>query len=215
MLTLKLLGPIQVEREGTKVHGFRSKKTQALLGYVVAEQRVIARETLAAFFWPDVPPSKGRTEVRRVLHNLSRLLPGCWQIDPKTVRFVPSNETEVDLYTFLEREKEEQWKEAARLVQGQFLEGLYLDGNPEFETWLLAERERWRQKTAQLLQKLITHHTNQGDYEAGLHCAARLLIVEPWQEKAHRHLMLLLARTVAGDEAIVRAHQRLEGDSGP
>ncbi len=91
MLTLKLLGPIQVERDGVLVSGFRSKKAQALLGYIVAEQRVIARETLAAYFWPDETPAKGRTEVRRVLHNLSRMLPDCWQVDSKTVRFVPSN----------------------------------------------------------------------------------------------------------------------------
>ncbi|MFO8036944.1 MAG: tetratricopeptide repeat protein [Anaerolineales bacterium] len=204
MRSLRLLGPASVETTTTKHHKkkksgdiprFRSRRTIALLGYLVAEKRPIAREFLAALFWPDENTSDGRTCLRRELYNLTRVLPDCWELDWRTVTFIPSDTTTVDLYTLQELEKEERWAEMIELLGGDFLEGIHLDHNPEFELWILGEREHWRGKAEEILTKAITTHIRRGRYQEALRHARILLKLAPWNEQAHRKAMRLLAWT--------------------
>jgi predicted ATPase/DNA-binding SARP family transcriptional activator len=203
---LWLLGPARVEqihtaRSETQKQGadapprFRSRRTMSLLGYLVAERRPVAREFLAGLFWPDEVYARGRANLSRELHNLAQILPGCWELDRQAVAFVPSANTTVDLYQLPVLEAQERWAEAAELLGGEFLEGVTLDDNPEFENWLLGERERWRACAETVLTRVIEGHTRRGRYTDGLHNAQRLLQLAPWNEQAHRQVMRLLAWT--------------------
>jgi DNA-binding SARP family transcriptional activator len=183
------------EQNAGTVPRFRSRRTVALLGYLVAEERPVARGFLAALFWPDEPASRGRSNLSRELHNLAQILPDCWDLDRQTVAFVPSAEVTVDLYTFVQLETEERWNEAAELSGGEFLEGLYLDDNLEFENWLLAERERWRGRAEAVLARVIEGYTRRGRYADALRHSRHLLRLAPWSEDAHRQAMRLLAWT--------------------
>jgi adenylate cyclase len=211
MRRLRLLGPACVdripktqtktaksaedERNAAPVPRFRSRRTVALLGYLVAERRSVAREFLATLFWPDEATSKGRSSLRRELHNLAQILPDCWELDRQAVAFVPSAGVAIDLYTLLELESEERWGEAAELLAGEFLEGLYLDDNLEFENWLLGEREHWRGRADAILSRVIEGHIRRGHYTDALRHTRRLLQLAPWNEDAHRQAMQLLAWT--------------------
>ena len=64
-------------------------------------------------------------------------------------------------------------------MRGDFLEGLYLDDNLAFETWLLGERERWRQRAETVLTRLVEWHTRQANYPAALEGARKLLATDP------------------------------------
>jgi DNA-binding SARP family transcriptional activator len=137
MRQLRLLGPVCVETipkpqtnmaacagdelGAVAVPRFRSRRTVALLGYLVAERRPFARKYLAALFWPDEASSKGRGNLRRELHNLAQILPGCWDLDHEVVAFVPSDGVVTDLDTFKQLEGEKRWLEAAELLGGEFL----------------------------------------------------------------------------------------------
>jgi adenylate cyclase len=178
-----------------EVPRFRSRRTVALLGYLAAERRRVARDLLTALFWPDWAPSRGRANLRRDLHNLAQILPNCWELDRQSVAFSPSPDTTVDLYQLLQLEAREQWVEAARLLGGEFLEGLYLEDNPEFENWLLGERERWRARAETILTHVIDGHTRRGRYSDALRQTQRLLQLTPWNEESQRHAMRLLAWT--------------------
>jgi adenylate cyclase len=183
------------ERNAGAVPRFRSRRTVALLGYLVAERRSVARDFLAALFWPDEAISKGRSNLRREMHNLTQILPGCWELDRQAVAFIPSVDVAIDLYTLLQLEAEERWQEAAELLGGEFLEGLSLDDNPEFENWLLGERERWRGRAEAVLTRVIEGNTRRGHYADALRHTRRLLQLAPWDEEAHRQAMRLLAWT--------------------
>ena len=192
---LTLLGLVQVHwQEGTPPR-FRSQRTMALLGYLVAEGRPFSRDFLAALFWPDEEPAKGKANLRRELHNLAQILPGCWQTSRVEVQFVPGEGTGIDVYQFRQYEAVQQWQEAADLIGGNFLEGIVLADNLEFETWLLGEQERWRQRAEAVLMRVVEVHIRQGAYRAALDSARRLLQLIPWNEALHRRVMLLLART--------------------
>ena len=207
---LKLLGPVQIipdcsEPEKKSKPGpvprFRSRRTVALLGYLAIERRPHARDHLAALFWPDDPSANGRSNLRRELYNLSRLLPDCWQAGSQAVCFSPSPGTTVDIDILKKLEGEKRWQEAADLLAGEFLEGLYLKNNPDYETWLLAERENWRERSQAILNNACAETTRQGRYTDALSYARRLLQVTPWDENAHRQVMQLLAWMGRREEA--------------
>ncbi|NHZ71958.1 MAG: tetratricopeptide repeat protein, partial [Aquificales bacterium] len=78
---------------------------------------------------------------------------------------------------------------------GEFLEGLSLEDNLEFENWLLAEREQWRGCAETILTRIIEGHRWHGRYADALGHTQRLLQLTPWNEEAHRQAMRLLAWT--------------------
>jgi DNA-binding SARP family transcriptional activator/Flp pilus assembly protein TadD len=203
---LHLLGPTRVEQSqkaktkrkeesAVTIPRFRSRRTVALLGYLAVEQRPVARDFLAALFWPDEEPSKGRGNLRRELYNLAKVLPDCWALDNQAVAFVPSVDTTVDLYEVVSLQTEERWDEAVDLLGGEFLEGLYLDDNAEFENWLLTEREVWRGRTETILTHVIEGNMHRGRYSEALVYTQRFLQLTPWNEEAYRQAMQLLAWT--------------------
>ncbi|MFQ5857826.1 MAG: BTAD domain-containing putative transcriptional regulator [Anaerolineae bacterium] len=195
---LRLLGPAQVEREGAPVQGFESRKALALLCYLATHDHPVSRSHLADLFWPGKPEPRARGNLRRVLHNLHTRLPGCLQTDRHTVQFQRRDTTWLDIAAFDERVAQGDagsLAAAVELYRGDFLDGLYLDGCPEFEGWLVTEREVWRQRVSGVLQQLSEDHTYRGEYRPAMHFASRLLALDPWREEAHRQMMLLLARS--------------------
>lgn len=192
--TVHFLGPLQVAWDEGEPPRFRSQRTMSLLGYLASERRPVSRDALAGLFWPDESPSKGKANLRRELHNLGNILPACWEADRQTVEFVPTAETRADIYQLLDLEAAEQWAAAAELVQGEFLEGVYLEENLEFETWLLGERERWRQRAERVLRRAVGEAASAGENAQGLRFARQLLKLMPWHEQMHRQAMVLLAR---------------------
>ena len=57
---------------------------------------------------------------------------------------------------------------------------------PEFEQWLLVERERLRVQMLETLLRLVGYDVDWGEYATGLDYVRRLLAIEPWLEEAHR-----------------------------
>lgn len=209
---LRLLGNIQVEKEGIPIRDFESRKSLALLGYLARHNEPVARSHLAGLFWGDKEEQRGRRNLSRELSQLSARLPGCFQADYYTIQFQPPPSVWVDTIAFEELLKSSkgdtfsvspapllprsaaQLAEAVALYRGQFMAGYYLDDCPEFETWLLSEQEAWQRQVTQVLDKLINYHAAQQQDEPAQLYARRWLTLEPWQEQAHRYLMLLLAR---------------------
>jgi DNA-binding SARP family transcriptional activator len=95
-LTMKLFGPIEIERDGLALTDFRSQKTLVLLAYLISEQRTVTREFLAGLGWPEMAQSQALGLLRRSLHSLNSQLPGCLHLDNRQCRC---------LWTLLRRQK--------------------------------------------------------------------------------------------------------------
>jgi ABC-type oligopeptide transport system substrate-binding subunit/DNA-binding SARP family transcriptional activator len=204
---LRLLGPIQIERAGKTVRGFESHKALALLGYLAAHDHPLTRAHLADLLWSDKSETRARGNLRRVLHNLAQLLPDCLTIERDTVQLCRSADFWVDLRAFEElcaQNTPTALTAAAELYRDELMAGIFLDDAPEFETWLVTERERWRGRLVQVLRVLIAHHTERGEYAQGLRFAARLLALDPWREEAHRSLMRLFALSGQRSDALAQ-----------
>ncbi|MCP4416766.1 MAG: hypothetical protein GY805_09090, partial [Chloroflexi bacterium] len=193
-----LLGGMRVEQNGRFLSGIRSQKAFALLGYLAVEARPVARTTLAALFWGLEPEKKGRRELRRVLHNLTSLIPDCLDANRQTVQFGKNSNLWIDIRPFanlVNADDTNSLLQAVELYRGELMEGLYLDDCPQFETWLLGERERFRQQFIWGLGTLVAKYQSTGDFETALTYTQRLLSLDNWREETHQQMMLLLART--------------------
>ncbi len=195
---IRLLGPMVVERGEVPVTAFESRKAMGLLAYLIAEDKPIARERAFALFWPDKSEARARGNLSRVLNNFARFLPGHIHADRYYIAFRPPPTTWVDIHAFrnlIQSQDPTRLEAAADLYRGEFLEGVHIAGAPDFDFWLLMERERWYQEIVRVLNTLIRAHTLESDYPRALHFARRLLHLDPWREETHRQVMILLART--------------------
>ncbi len=84
-------------------------------------------------------------------------------------------------------------EQAIGLYGGELLEGFQVRA-PDFESWVTAERERFRELALEAMTGLLDHHLSAGAVEPAIRMAARLLAADPLQERVHRTLMELYCR---------------------
>ncbi len=173
---IHLLGPVKIEKEGQTIRQTGSRKGLALLGYLTSQDRPVQRGQLAALFWPDKTETRGRRNLSRELSQLATYLPDCFSGDYYTVGFQPGSRCWLDTWAFAELAqagltrdvslsdqpaklaasagpgvfKPDQLAAAVDLYRADFMDGVYLNDCPEYETWLVREQDRWRQQVITL-----------------------------------------------------------------
>ena len=198
-LGIRLLGEVQLRRGGAIVDLPASKRTRALLGFLVATEKPQSRQSLCDLLWdgPDDPRAALRwslTKLRPLVNDsgFERL-----KADRERISFL-LDDALVDVHRLdtllpqgLQAAGLAEIEEAAGLLQGEFLDGLDLPSCYHFHHWCLSERERWgalrRRVLALAVEKL------QGDPERALPYARSMVAVDPLAEAAHGNLVTLLA----------------------
>ncbi|MBC8163961.1 MAG: tetratricopeptide repeat protein [Roseiflexaceae bacterium] len=197
MIDLRLLGPIEISVDGVALK-VDSRKALALLGYLAVARRPAARTALLGLLWAEMPEDRGRANLSWTLNRLNALLPGFIQADRNSVRLANATPLAVDLHQFdlyAASDDEQAQALALSLYGGPLLEGLYLTACPEFEYWLLVERERNEQRLLALIQRHADLLERRGALAEAADVLTRLLAIDPLQEQAHRQRMSLLARS--------------------
>jgi DNA-binding SARP family transcriptional activator/pimeloyl-ACP methyl ester carboxylesterase len=215
-LRFQLFGALRVLRGGDALLLPASKKTRALLAYLVLTGREHTRDRLCALLFPDVDDPRAALR-----WSLSRLRPivgadGRARLvaDREVVRF-DAGDAEVDalvVRSLLARDPAKVTTEAltgaAEAFEGPLLAGLDLPDAPEFHGWCMAERERFRKIERELLERLVERL--QGDPETAVPWAERRARLDPEDDGAHARLVAVLGaagRTREAD-AHFRAHRR-------
>lgn len=201
-LRLRLFGPPDITINDISLVEQMSSKAQAILYYLAATGEPQRRTTLASLLWGDVPEAAARANLRRALLDLRASVADYLLIERNSVAFRPGSRYWIGVVEFKARVDQtsakidpRQFQAALELYRGDFLAGFYARGAPDFESWAAAERERLRELVIQALYTLADQHTKQGELAQGIAAIRRVLALEPWREEAHRHLMLLLARS--------------------
>ncbi|MFN8474500.1 MAG: BTAD domain-containing putative transcriptional regulator [Anaerolineae bacterium] len=196
MYRLRLLGPTSVLEDEQPVRSFESRKALALLCYLAVRRQPVSRAHLAELFWSGKTEAQGRANLSWALHNILSRWPDCLQTNRHSVEFRPKPPYWFDLLAFEESISHGDCPAlaaAAELYRGDFMAEFSLDDAPEFDIWLLHEREIWRQRVIRALQTLVAYHTDRREYNLGIDYSRRLLKLEPWREEIHRCMMTLLA----------------------
>src|SRR5262245_42497937 len=197
-LELILLGGFQARLAPGGVIDLPTRKAQALLACLALPAgRSHPRDKLAAMLWGDVSESQARASLRKALFWLRQALADTRAMiaDSETVT-LKASAVSIDVDEFEHRAKSGSvaaLAEAADLYQGDLLAGLAVE-EPQFEEWLVGERERLREVHIEALARLLGHQRQVGAVESGILTALKLLAVDPLQEAVHRTLMRLYAQ---------------------
>lgn len=204
---IRFFGPPIIERHGILIPKLATRKSLGLLAYLAVRSKPVGREELAALLWQDLSSDRSRSNLRYVLHQISTLLPGCLEIRRHTIQFVTPPRCWIDLFALqdcLALNTTEALEEGLALYRGEFMEGLYIDDAPEFEAWLVIERERWRQKISGAFAALVKQQRKHGNADAVLRSVERWLTLERWQEAAHCAKMEILAQQGQHEAALAQ-----------
>jgi DNA-binding SARP family transcriptional activator/predicted ATPase len=212
-LRLSLLGGVEIAGSAGVVR-LETAKTTALLAYLAVRRQPVRRAKLMALFWPDLSDERAAANLRRGLWDIRRRLPDAvppLHADRETIGFLPHPNVFVDVFEFSGKAGIEaghcdelaSLKAAVDLYRGDLLDGVFIDDSPDFEEWLLAERERVRAQMLATLGRLAGLHRGRGDSTEALAAARQLLALDPWRESSHRVVMELLA--LSGEPAAALA----------
>jgi DNA-binding SARP family transcriptional activator/tetratricopeptide (TPR) repeat protein len=211
MLTIRVIGELEVRLAGTKVELPASRRARALLGWLAVHPGRHARPRLAGLFWPDVLDASARASLRSAIWALrSTLGPACGSYlaaDRDTVSLAGDGLT-VDLLEVRHLIAAGQPEEALALCRGELLAELDDD-------WVLEAREEFERDVAGALRELARRASAAGDRAGAVTWARQLAARCPLDELAG--VTLIEALAAAGDvpgalDAFARLQQRLASE---
>jgi DNA-binding SARP family transcriptional activator len=210
MLQIQLLGSFQLRADGALLTTVNQARQQSLLAYLLLHRQAPQpRQHVAFRLWPDSSEAQAKTNLRRELYHLRRLLPQAEQflvVDGITIAWRSETPCTLDVADF-ERLLAEaaQMKgtdrpaeaiaaldQALTLYRGPLLPSCYDD-------WILPLREGLDQQYVAALEQLVLLLEELRDYPAAIHQAERLLRHDPLHETSYRQLMRL--SVLNGDRA--------------
>lgn len=216
-LKLSLLGGVEIRQSGVAVTGFVSNKALALFCYLVVNGREQPRSVLQALLWGEASQNDAMNSLRNALSNLRRLFGDHLQISRQAVALHPDAPCWLDVRQFLLAAQGKKLQDgrlapddlqaletAASLYRGEFMAGFSVADAPDFEEWLLTQREQLRLLYLQTLHLLVLHYTAVGKLEDAIAINSRLLAAEPWHEESYQQQMTLLARAGRWSEALAQ-----------
>lgn len=198
-LEVRLFGQPDVHVAGAPIKFAKRSTTLAMLAQLVlCRGRPLSRESLAFTLFPDSDEASALAELRRYLYRANKALPERnaepWIMsDADTVRWNGEAEALVDVFEFEKLASDTATQQqAVELYTGDLLENVY-------EDWVIAERERLRDRYIALLDELIDRLRAERNFNVAIGYAKRILSSDPWREDALRSLVAL--RYESGDTA--------------
>ena len=219
-LTISLLGHFQATLRATALTSFESSKVRALLAYLAVEaDQAHQRDVLAGLLWPHRSTRDALSNLRYALYDLRNVIgdreadPSFLSITRRTLQFNTASDYSLDVEVFEDLieglptgaglgavadaprrcPRFHDLASALALYRGPFLRGLSLDDSPAFEEWLLLKREQIDRQVGGVLCLLAEHEEHTENYAQARRYVRRYLEMQPWDERAHRRLMYLLA----------------------
>ena len=195
-----MLGPLTILQSGATLDLPASRKVRALLAYLALSPHPVGRSRLCDLLW-DVP-NDPRGELRWCLSKLRAVLD-----EPGRPRIETSGDTvalhlddcfvdAIDIASAAERGIEtldlEQLRTLSRLFVGDFLDGLEIERSPAFNSWLIAQRRRFRACHAAILEHLVGRLPAESDEV--LPQLEKWVELAPFDGRAHLGLLTALAQ---------------------
>lgn len=208
-LSLSLLGPPHIERNGVPVE-LTPRKATALLVYLATDHKPHPRDALATLLWPELDQTRAHAALRSTLWALKKAIGEEWlDVDRQTIGLNRDADLWVDVDHFHSRLAAcrthghpagetcpvclAPLADAIALYRGTFLTGFTLRDSTEFDDWQRIQAEDLCREFAGALESLVRCHSAQGAFEPAITYARRWVALDPLHEPAHRHLMQLHA----------------------
>jgi DNA-binding SARP family transcriptional activator len=212
LLTVHLLGQLEVRLDGVAVDGWPSGRGRSLLKYLVTHRDPWPRrEQLMEAFWPEAAPAAARNSLNVAVHGLRRafrdsagasagvqvvvLEDGAYRLGPGVALWLDTDEFELQVAGGRRREAAGDlagaaaaYERALALYQGDFL------ADDPYEDWPVTTREQLLLAYLDVLDRLSGLFFGQHQYGACVALCRLLVERDPCREDAHRRLMRCFTR---------------------
>jgi DNA-binding SARP family transcriptional activator len=193
-LAVQLLGRPRIVPASGDVYLFRSRKSWAVLAYLILSDRPPTRGQLASLLFAEADdPARA---LRWNLAEIRRALGAGGSIDgdPVVLRLPEGTVVDIDVVV------RGSWAAAVELpgFGADLLEGLAVRGAAAFETWLLSEQRRVAAASEAILHEAALASMARGALQTALGYAVRAAEMRPLDEN-HQALVIRLYR-LTGDE---------------
>ncbi len=200
-VSLHVLGPARITIDGSAAPAeLLWRKHLALLVYLArSPRRARTREHLIGLLWSERDEKSARHSLSEALRVFRRVL-GDERIHADVDQVsLADGAASLDCDELADRAAASDWAAAARLVSGEFLEGLSVPDANEFETWMAGERLLWRARSVEALTNWAEAQLAAAETAGARGSALKALELEPTAEPAARAAIRALA--LAGDRA--------------
>jgi serine/threonine-protein kinase len=197
MIQLRLLGPlVLIDADRREVASLLPQTRRlALLAYLAAVPpgRFFRRDSLLALFWPELDQEHARAALRQALHVLRGALgPGVVVTRGDDEIGLDGRGISCDVPAFDDAVAAGRLDEALERYRGNFLEGFFIGGAPEFERWVDEERVRLRRSACQAAGMLAERCRTADELPRAADWARRATLWDPDDEVSVRRLVSLL-----------------------
>ena len=194
---IQLLGRPVIETGAIEPYRFRSRKSWALLAYLLLTDRPPARRQLASLLFgaADDPLRALRWSIGEIRHALGGA--GSIEGDPLVLQ-LPAGAT-VDVMTVTAGT----WSDAIMLpgLGSELLEGATFRDAATFESWLLSERHCLAAATEAIWHEAALRMMSQRHLDRAIEYAVKLIGINPLDEN-HQALLIRLYRLAGDDRAV-------------
>jgi DNA-binding SARP family transcriptional activator len=194
-LVVHLLGRPRLEVDGADGYRYRSRKSWAVLAFLLMSERPPTRSRLASLLFAeaDDPLRALRWSLAEIRRGLG---PGAL-LDGDPVRLTLPAGTTVDVEVLVHGH----WREAVDLpgLGADLLDGFAIQNAEPFESWLLAQRRRLCAAAESILHEAALGHLARGELGPARDLALRATLMSPLDEN-HQALLIRLYR-LSGDDA--------------
>ena len=190
-MRIQLLGPTAISRAGVALPLPPSRKLRALVAYLALATHPVSRAHLCELLW-DIP-NDPRGELRWCLSKARTLLddPGHPRVQSEQDSVtLDLHDCHVDVVHIEQAMRQginnvgtERLRMLAALFAGDFLDGLQIRSCPMFDSWLVAQRRRFRACQAAVLEHLAA--TLPDGSEERYDCLDKWLRLAPFDRHAH------------------------------
>lgn len=200
MLKISLLGTPQIHTNGLSLSSAITGRELALLAFLAVTGKAHDRGALVDLLWNDVSEQQALKNLRNVLYSLRKSIGSYLDISRQKLALTADNSCWLDVTIFHDywsapqsSDRQEMLPEILKLYRGTFLEGFTIQDAPVFELWLSEQQRTLQEHALQGLHLLTQQYMADDNAEAALLTTRRILHMAPWDENAHRQLMLLYA----------------------
>ena len=198
-LVIQLLGRPRLEIDGADGYRYRSRKSWAVLAFLLLGERPPTRSRLASLLFAeaDDPLRALRWSLAEIRRGLG---PGA-ALDGDPVRLTLPVGTTVDVDVLVHGH----WREAVDLpgLGADLLDGFGIQNAAPFESWLLAQRRRLAAAAESILHEAALGHLARGELDRARDLALRATVMSPLDEN-HQALLIRLYRLAGDDTAAER-----------
>ena len=200
-LSIRLLGRPGLEIDGTEGYRFRSRKSWAVLAFLLLSERPPTRSRLASLLFSEADdPLRA---LRWCLAEIRRGLGpgGALDGDPVALALPSGSRVDVDVLVH------GHWRDAVDLpgLGADLLDGLAVANAAPFEAWLLSQRRRLASAAESILHEAALGYLSRQELSRARDLAVRAAVMSPLDEN-HQALLIRIYRLAGDDQAAQRQY---------